>query len=70
MLVSRLQSCVEQGLCTWDQVRETLVRSRLSDAEIACYLEGRLTLGPYTDAMLRELIASGVVPSAPMWVST
>lgn len=65
MIVSRLQSCVEQGLCTWDQVRETLKKARLSDEEIARYMEGRLPLGPYTEAMLRALIASGEVPESP-----
>jgi hypothetical protein len=65
MLISRLQSCVEQGLCTWAQVRETLVRARLSEEEIARYLEGRLPLGPYTEAMLRDLIESGEVPDPP-----
>ncbi|HEY8309909.1 MAG TPA: hypothetical protein VIG47_05100 [Gemmatimonadaceae bacterium] len=65
MKVSRLQSCVDQGLCTWDQVRETLKRAHLSEAEIARYMEGRLPLGPYTEAMIRELVAQGKVPDSP-----
>ena len=65
MMVSRLQSCVAQGLCTWDQVHETLTRARLSEEEIARYMEGRLPLGPYTEAMLRDLVATGAVPESP-----
>lgn len=65
MTITRLRTCVEQGLCTWEQVRQTLVNARLTDAEIARYMEGRLPLGAYGAAMLRELVASGQVPSGP-----
>ena len=65
MMVSRLDQCVRQGLCTWEQVRETLANARLSDTEIARYLEGRLPLLPHAEAMLRELVATGHVPVSP-----
>ncbi|HWG34501.1 MAG TPA: hypothetical protein VN650_10060 [Gemmatimonadaceae bacterium] len=65
MKLAELQDSVNAGSCTWLQVRETLINSRTSHHTRRLYLQGEIDLGPYADAMLRELVSSGGVPLRP-----
>ena len=63
MTFAKIQSCVAHGLCTWEQIHETLANAQLSPADIDSYLNGEIQLGRAAAAMLRELIETGVVPA-------
>jgi hypothetical protein len=65
MKLPELQDSVNAGLCTWLQVHETLINSRTSHHTRRLFLQGELDLGPYVDAMLRDLVSSGAVPLRP-----
>ena len=62
MTVDRIRSCISLGLCSLDQVRATLHGAHLTDTEIDQFMQGKLSLNDYTEAMLRRLIATGLVP--------
>ena len=62
MRITKVQSCVQQGLCTSDQVRETLSNAGLSESDIVGFMRGELELGRPPAAMLHQLIETGVVP--------
>jgi hypothetical protein len=63
MTFDKISSCVTLGLCKWVQVRETLRNAQLSDAAIALFMAGTLTLDYNASAMVSKLIANGVVPT-------
>ena len=62
MTFSRLKSCVELGLCTWEQVQQTLSNAGVPEPEIASFTTGHAELGRAPQAMLGQLIATGIVP--------
>ena len=50
------------GLCTWLQVHETLINAGTTHRTRRQFLSGAAKLGPYSSAMLGELVDSGCVP--------
>lgn len=66
MTLPEIQLAVEQGKCTGEQVRQTLLNAHLSEEYIALFGEGRLPVPPYAAAMLRQLIERGKVPLGPV----
>ena len=55
MTVWDLQSSIDDGRCNWAQVYEALISAGLSRDEIYRFMEGKLTLEPRAEAMLRQL---------------
>lgn len=62
MTFSRVKSCVDQGLCTWEQVRHTLSNAGVLEPEIASFTTGDGEIGRSPQAMLGQLIETGIVP--------
>lgn len=65
MTVAKIRSCVTQGLCTWEQVRQTLSNAGVSDREIDDFLAGRSPIGRAQREMLYRLLETGEVPTPP-----
>jgi hypothetical protein len=66
MTEKKIHSCVTQGLCTWEQVRETLSNAGASDAEINAFIDGKSPLGRAQREMLYRLLETGKVPVQPV----
>ena len=66
MYLSDIQRCVAQGLCTWDQVRQTLLVASLPLDYATRFMDGRIPIPPNAAEMLRTLIQSGEVPLGPV----
>lgn len=65
MKLDKIQACVAHGLCTWEQVAETLQNAQLPQAETTLFMDGSLALGHYVSSMLHYLIETGTVPTPP-----
>ena len=62
MTITDLRALVRDGACTWLQVHETLINAGTTHCARRRYLDGEMALAPSPNAMLDELVRSGVVP--------
>ncbi|MEO6865804.1 MAG: hypothetical protein ABI229_10160, partial [Gemmatimonadaceae bacterium] len=63
MTFSKIKTCIELGLCTWEQVQNTLVNAGMAQSEIADFIDGSVEMGRQPQAMLNQLIETGMVPA-------
>ena len=62
MTITDIKALVSDGACTWLQVHETLINAGTTHSARRQYLDGKVALSPTSNAMLGELVRSGVVP--------